>query len=264
MTDIDSCVVEGIALLEIPGQTITGGDFDFACSDAADKGNGARKVKVSKSQKAGLDDLVESGQIVFGETELDVAGGYLDEDGTVALPNGNDSPLIKKSKQSKKSKSSGNNGRRRGAAAGRSLLAHTGNRKVLAVRVIDVNGLAHPDSSQEMSYNIFGGGGDAVNFKSQIEACSYGDFIASNDYSTFSQAQQDAIAPHIEAPGVISVDIPIDITTATSRYDVRSAVTTAVQAKLGFNLPGPFDSVWYNLAGCWNDCGWAAYACKYM
>ena len=266
LTDIDSCVVEGIALLEIPGQTITGGDFDFACSDAADKGIGARKVKVSKKQKAGLDDLVESGQIVFGETELDVAGGYLAEDGTVALPYGNDSPIIKKSKQSKKSKSSGNNGRGRGAAAGRSLLAHTGNRKVLAVRVIDVNGLAHPDSSQEMSNNIFGGGGDAVNFKSQIEDCSYGEFIASNDYSGFTGDYSSINAPGIiEAPGVMSVDIPIDITTAATRGEVRNAVTTAVQAKLGFNLPGPFDSVWYNLAGCWgNECGWAAYACKYM
>lgn len=245
MTESDSCVIEGIAALEIPGQTISGGDFDYECSDANDTGKPGKRLGLTKEQRAGLDDLVESGEVVFGETELDVTGAYLSDDGTITLPND-------QAPRTKKNGNSGNNGR--------SLLAHTGDRKVLAVRVIDVNGLAHPDSSPVMSNKIFGGGGDLVNFKSQIEDCSYGAFTASNDYSTFNQYSQ--IAPHIEAPGVINVTIPIDITTAASRYDVRTAVTTAVQAKLGFTLPGPFDSVWYNLQGCYNDCGWAAYACK--
>ena len=249
MTESDSCVIEGIAALEIPGQTISGGDFEYECSDANDTGKPGKRLGLTREQRAGLDGLVESGQVVFGQTELDVTGAILSDDGTVTLPNDKE-PRVKPN---------GNNGN---GNNGRSLLAHTGDRKVLAVKVYDVNGLTHPDSSQTMSYKIFGGGGDAVNFKPQIEDCSYGAFTASTDYTAFSQYSQ--IAPHIEAPGVISVQIPIDITTATSRYDVRNAVTTAVQSKLGFNLPGPFHSVWYNLQGCYNDCGWAAYACKYI
>lgn len=243
MTESDSCVIEGIAALVIPGQTISGGDFDYECSDAIDTGKPGKRLGLTKEQRAGLDDLVENGKVIFGETELEVTGAFLTDDGTVTLPND----------QAVRFKKNGNNGR--------SLLAHTGDRKVLAVRVIDKNDLAHPDSSQTMSYKIFGGGGDAVNFKSQIEDCSYGVFTASNDYSQLSQ--YDQIFPHIEAAGVISVQIPIDITTAATRGEVRNAVTTAVQDKLGFNLPGPFHSVWYNLQGCYNDCGWAAYACKY-
>jgi len=245
--------------MQIPGQTIAGGDIDYACSDAADASKPGKRLGLTKAQRAGLDGLVESGEIVFGETEIDLTGGYLTEDGTVTLPTGDDSPLIKKN---------GNNGKGRGA--GRSLLPDTGTRSVLAVRVIDVNGLAHPDSSEIMSYKIFGGGGgDDVNFKSQIEDCSYGALTIDNTYAQFTQAQRDAIEPHIEAPGVINVTIPIDITDSTqagSRSTVRNAVQAAVQAKLGFTLPGPFadHSVWYNLEACYHDCGWAAYACKYL
>ena len=258
LTESDSCIVEGIAFLNNPGETIAGGDFAYACSDATDAGKPGKRLGLTKGQRARLDGLVENGQIIFGETELDVTSGYLTEDGTVTLPNGDDSLLIKKN---------GNNGQGRGA--GRSLLPHTGTRSVLVVRVIDKNGLAHADSSQAMSYNIFGGGGDAVNFKSQIEDCSYGDLTVDNTYAQFTQAQRDAIEPHIEAPGVINVTIPIDITSATeagSRYDVRNAIEAAVETKLGFTLPGPFadHSVWYNLEKCYHDCGWAAYACKYM
>jgi hypothetical protein len=64
-----------------------------------------------------------------------------------------------------------------------------------------------------------------------------------------------------EASGVISVTIPIDMTTAADRYAVRNAVTTAVQAKLGFSLPGPYEQVMYILKDCYSsDCSWAAYA----
>ena len=259
MTESDSCIVEGIAFLNNPGETIAGGDFAYACSDAADGGKPGKRLGLTKEQRVGLDSLVESGDIIFGETEIDLAGGYLTDDGTFTLPNGDDSPRIKNK--------NGNNGQGRGA--GRSLLPHTGTRSVLVVRVIDKNGLAHPDSSQVMSYKIFGGGNDAVNFKSQIEDCSYGDLTVDNTYAQFTQAQRDAIEPHIEAPGVINVTIPIDITSATeagSRYDVRNAIEAAVETKLGFTLPGPFlyHSVWYNLEKCYHDCGWAAYACKYM
>jgi len=37
-------------------------------------------------------------------------------------------------------------------------------------------------------------------------------------------------------------------------------VTDAVQTKLGFDLPGPYQHVLYVLEDCYVDCGWAGYA----
>ena len=60
------------------------------------------------------------------------------------------------------------------------------------------------------------------------------------------------------APGVVSVTIGISLVTST-RNDIRNAVTTAVQNKLGVSLPGPYKNVIYVLEKCYTDCGWAAY-----
>jgi hypothetical protein len=42
----------------------------------------------------------------------------------------------------------------------------------------------------------------------------------------------------------------------TTRLYLNSAVTQAVQAKLGRSLPGPWDHVMYVLEACYVDCGW--------
>lgn len=60
--------------------------------------------------------------------------------------------------------------------------------------------------------------------------------------------------------GVMEVNIPIDIKTAATRGAVCDAITSAVQTKLGITLPGSSNYVMYILEGCYNDCGWAAYA----
>ena len=61
------------------------------------------------------------------------------------------------------------------------------------------------------------------------------------------------------APGVTEVTIDITLEN-NSRDTIRNAVTVAVQNKLGLTLPGPYQQVMYSLEGCYQDCGWAAYA----
>ncbi|KAL7443021.1 hypothetical protein ACHAXM_008755, partial [Skeletonema potamos] len=97
---------------------------------------------------------------------------------------------------------------------------------------------------------VFGTGVDVNNLKSGLEACSWNQLnvvVGNND-------------PNEVAQGVIEVNIGISLNGST-RSDVRNAVTTAVQTKLGYTLPGPFNYVLYSLESCYGtDCGWAAYA----
>lgn len=84
-----------------------------------------------------------------------------------------------------------------------------------------------------------------------FETCnqSFGEFEVTNQYSR-------DISRHLAAPGVIEVNINVKLETS-SRSTVRNEVTKAVQAKLGFNLPGNFDHVMYILEKCYVECGWA-------
>lgn len=40
----------------------------------------------------------------------------------------------------------------------------------------------------------------------------------------------------------------------------KSAAVKAVEAKLGYSIPGPFDHVMFGVEKCYLECGWAAYA----
>jgi len=97
---------------------------------------------------------------------------------------------------------------------------------------------------------VFGTGVDQNNLKSGLEACSW-------DQLTVTLPADNADIGL--AAGVIEVDIGISLTNNT-RGTIRNAVTTAVQAKLGYTLPGPHNYVLYSLESCYVDCGWAAYA----
>lgn len=132
----------------------------------------------------------------------------------------------------------------------RKLATVTGDKYMLVVKVTDVNGLARSESAAQIGDNFFN---DSVNMKSQFFDCSFGQL----------NLKPGAIdPPHEAAPGVIEVDIGLALTDTSlpNRYSIRNAVTSAVQAKLGFNLPGPYDHVLYVLEKCYFDCGWAAYA----
>eukprot|EP00957_Ditylum_brightwellii_P064968 4928456-Ditylum_brightwellii.AAC.1 len=103
----------------------------------------------------------------------------------------------------------------RGGGSGRRLANVTGKKPILAVKVIDVNGLARSESLEEISYNIFGGGDDLVNLKSQLFDCSFAALEVTTDYSAFaSDAQMLKINEHVTdtAPGVMEATIAIDIT----------------------------------------------------
>ena len=99
------------------------------------------------------------------------------------------------------------------------------------------------------SDEVFGTGVDPVNLKSSLEECSWGKL-------TVVPGLND---PNEVATGVIEVSINVSLE-GNARSTIRNAVTTAVQNKLGHNLPGPYKYVLYSLEKCYQDCGWAAYA----
>jgi hypothetical protein len=116
--------------------------------------------------------------------------------------------------------------------------------------VTDSDGKVVEENATEISDDIFGTHGDPLNLKSQMFDCSFGQL---------NVTPGDIDDPHEAAPGVIEVTI-IESLQEASRSRIRKAITTAVQNKLGFSLPGPYQHVMYILEGCYSDCGWAAYA----
>jgi hypothetical protein len=124
---------------------------------------------------------------------------------------------------------------------------------MLAVRVTATD-YAPAYTPEQISDDLFGTINDPNNMVTQFYDCSWGQL----DIKTGPRDNTD-ISQHEVAPGVIEVNIDIPLA-GNSRATIRNAVTTAVQSKLGFNLPGPFDHVLYILQGCYVDCGWAAYA----
>eukprot|EP00804_Cyclotella_cryptica_P016798 CCRYP_001799-RE/>CCRYP_001799-RE protein AED:0.07 eAED:0.07 QI:359/1/1/1/0.92/0.85/14/1113/1072 len=133
----------------------------------------------------------------------------------------------------------------------RQLAVYEGVKKVLFVRVIDKDGLVHPDNAETMSDKIFGTYGDTTTMKDQFEACSFGKLKITNNYG-FSLGNAES------APGVIEVTINVSLKTS-GRSTIQTASKKAAEAKIGMSLPGPFDHVMYSLQGCYNECGWAAY-----
>ena len=208
--------------------------------------------------------MLDEGGIIPGVSTLDISSnaGVSGWDLILGPSFGNPKDKIKKNQKDKEDRGHGPNNRALSSATQGRRLSVTGNKPILAVKVFDVNGVARAESVATISDDIFGSGSaannryssstDPVNLASQLYECSM---------ETLEVVPGDS--PHNEAPGVINVTIPLDITSGTdagSRYDVRNAVTAAVQAKLGFSLPGPYEQVMYVLENCYHDCGWAAYA----
>jgi len=203
---------------------------------------------LDKAQEQLLDLMVKDGSVTPGEDSLQTSSSAFSMNG-VELPEGVEITFDKKPQRQKR----------------RKLVTKEGDTYYLVVRVIDQNGLAYPHDTTQMSDNMFGTGDDIVNLKSQISACSAGKLNIVPGYpDSASQTEKDAVdavTTEMGHPvGFMEATIDIDITTATSRYDVRNAVISKVHDILGFTLPGPFDHVVFNLEGCYNDCGWAAYA----
>jgi len=211
--------------------------------------NTAVPLIMSKSQRQNIKQMIEDGKVTSGEDK------YIDNE-AVVTPEGIRVPPGK-ALGFEKGKGSQGSGRRR-------LVTKTGDTYYLVVRVTDSGGLAYGHSTAVMSDNMFGTSGDAVNLKSQIFDCSAGQLNVVPGYpDSASEAQKTAIDAETVGKGhpVGVMETTIDISlTSSSRSAVRNAVITAVQTQLGFNLPGPFDHVVFNLEGCYVECGWAAYA----
>jgi hypothetical protein len=137
----------------------------------------------------------------------------------------------------------------------RKLASYTGTKSMLVVKVTDSLNAAVPYTPAQISDKFFGTTGDDENMKSQFNSCSLGNLQISNtDYGSKSTA----INAVVDAPGVLHVRISIDLN--NPQHLIRSAIGSAVEAKLGFRLPGPFDNVLYVVKECRQGCGWAAYA----
>ena len=125
-----------------------------------------------------------------------------------------------------------------------------------------------------VSEDVFGGGSDVVNMKSQFDACSFGElqiipepdpaWINEASSQTFSAADLSEVE---SAPGVVTVSLDILIDGA-SESDIRNEFLYQAISKMdvdgskGLVFPGPFDHVIYARHACYGgDCGWAA--CEY-
>jgi hypothetical protein len=188
-----------------------------------------RAIHASSDQLATLKSMFDDGDLVSSETLLNHGQGVAFDDENIFLP-----PGLAMKQNTRRDRS-----RRR-------LAVVTGTKPILAVKVIDVNGLAHPHTPEVMSDNIFGTLTDQVNLKSQLAACSHG--LLNVQAGTNPPASQEVAA------GMVEVTIDVDLN-SNSRGTIRNAVTTKVQALLGHGLPGPYQQVMYNLQGCYVECG---------
>jgi hypothetical protein len=208
-------------------------------------------IDASPEQLRDLRKMIETGEIHAGEDLLDIEGDEIDEvEKKVKIePTSNiKAKVMKMPKDEKKAKSNKDRRRR--------LVDTTGDLRMLLVKVTDSTGKTYPDSPATMSDEVFGTGNDPVNLKSGLEECSFNKLTVVPGLVI----QNDATPDMEVATGVIEVtiDVPLD---GSSNGAIRNAVTTKVQEKLGYNLPGPYDYVLYSLEGCYGgDCGWAAYA----
>jgi hypothetical protein len=128
--------------------------------------------------------------------------------------------------------------------ARRKLAVTTGTKEMLAVRVI-ASDASTTSSESAISDAWFGTSGDAVNFKSQYEACSY-------DKLQINPANTNGVSN-----GVTTVNILNDVS-GTSDSSIRTAVVNAAIASLG-NLSSQFDHVMLCLPPGTSG-GWIAYA----
>ncbi len=220
---------------------------DFVCEMNGD----TVPIFGTEEQMEKLRILLNEGELISAETTIAVTNEefMLTEDGInvgVVLPPG-DIILKNGTRKRERNQMNGRSTKQRR----RNLSAHVGEKQVLVVRVIDEEGKAS-DDAQMVSNKIFGTYGDEMTMKSQFEACSFGKLRISNNYNI-------DISNHLEAPGVIDVNVPLKLS-ESNRLQVRTASINAVEEKLGFELPGPFDHVVFVVEGCYTDCGWAGYA----
>jgi hypothetical protein len=185
--------------------------------------------------------------VSYGKSVIDVNGATFNQDGSITMPPG-------KTISAEARENHGNPFDRR--------LTGTGVKHFLVFRVTDVNGLVHSDSPQVMSDNVFGTKRDRINMKTQLEACSVGQYTVVPGAKTGFD-----ISRFQSAPGVIDIQLDISLKDS-SRATVRNAAINKAREvmanQLGLsNTPELFeyaDHTLFSLENCYQECGWAAYA----
>jgi hypothetical protein len=130
-----------------------------------------------------------------------------------------------------------------------------GDKKILIVRVTDVDGRAVSASARTISDKFFGTYGDTVTVRSGFEDCSFGKLRMTYDYGT---TKYDSA---LSAPGVIDVTIGIKLTTSSQVSIIQEAAVAGMK-KMKESFPGPFTHVIFVLEECYtsdDECNFAAY-----
>ena len=193
-------------------------------------------LRTSPAQLAYLNKMLKDGDLIPGESQLVHGNNVVFNSDGLYVPPGLDIETHVRRNVNKRRK-----------------LANTiGIKPILVVKVTDSGGLARDETPALIGDDIFGTITDPVNLASQMKACSFGQLdIVPGAISPSTGAEA--------APGVIEVTVPISLTD-NDRYAIHNAVTSAVNAKLGISLPGPYEQVMYVIEKCYVNCGYAAYA----
>ena len=212
---------------------------------------GESKLRLAEIQEAvEMEEVAEMGEQADEETAVATAEDLLEGvpiDGSdIQIPIGIDVEglLI-----------GGGGNRERDLQTDTSFGSHVGVKHTLVVKVYDVNGKARTESPEQISDDIFGTNGDAVNLRTQMSACSMGRV----DLRPGDNGNGNIDQTLYVAPGVITVQIDVSIE-SNSRTDIENGITTKVQDKLKITLPGPYKHVIYIVEKCYVDCTYAAYA----
>jgi hypothetical protein len=234
------CKISVANILFEPGEGRSSrGNMHFKCTTTLDAAAGTRlsfPIEGEPDQMQALRNLYHQGDLISGESLLDMPGLDLDEDGEkVVMPPGEQVHVVSPA-------ADGEDPTMTSGSRSRKLAKDTGDNFVLAVKVTDKNGLATSDSAATISSTLFSTTG--VNVKTQMEACSFGRL------EIFPGDAGAAAA----APGVIEVTIDVDIT-SRDIFRVENDITQAVEDKLNIGLPGGFDHVMYIVEDCYQGCG---------
>ena len=127
--------------------------------------------------------------------------------------------------------------------------------RMLVILVNDKDGRMPALGANETSDKIFGTFGDMETPSVQLSGCS------NSQTSLTPDSGDQAINSLMDAPGVVTVDIPISIQPFDGP-NIENAAIEAAKQKLGTNLPGNFDFVAIVIEDCLDssECGFAAYA----
>lgn len=213
----------------------------------------SRVITGTTSQMESLKSEYEKGNILPSVTKLKLkipGSNVLFNDDSVKLPPGLDiaSSIVKPNSGSRKLNE---------------IVSPMGEKKVLLVRVTDVNGLAPDQDATTLSDLVLGDGTGPtdVTMKTQFQACSMNKMtISPGDLSGTNNTSYQQ-----PAPGVIEVTMPISLTEHAiwpEDGNVKDYALHEVSQLLKIDsFPGPYDHIILVFEDCYvGDCGWAAFA----